>query len=544
VASLLDPALLPPLLCGEAVYFNVDCVEEVGSTNDELSRRVSVDSLPSGSVLVADRQTAGRGRQGRVWTSDPHSSLTFSLYWRFNVPPQQMSGLSLAVGLSLYRALNSLGAADVALKWPNDVLCQRANGEWAKLAGVLIELSPGKKGVDAIIGIGLNLFPVTLPEVGGSDTAMQPAHLAEVMLLAPERHEVLAAILRNIRSVFQVFKVSGLSNLKAEWEKAHAWQGTRVSVQDKTSNQKTEVCAGVCVGIDGDGALLIQTNHGTERVLAGDVSLREIRTMADPAGLGSMAYPDNVLCLDAGNTRLKWGLTRSKGIGNSWLKTGVCSYDDLSDLEQSLVGMPSVVSAWASNVAGAAVETQLQNFLNSKGIKFSRVTSTDRVLGVENGYALPESLGSDRWCALVAAWQREKSPCLVVSLGTATTIDALDEHGRFCGGMILPGITLMRQGLAERTAQLPVVGGEGLINQMGWPTGTDEAILIGSLEATAGAIERAWSKLAKQLNTSPRCLITGGAANDVVPRLAVKVLICEHLVLEGVRRLADSSPEH
>ncbi|MEY4591827.1 MAG: hypothetical protein RIR18_722 [Pseudomonadota bacterium] len=538
--TLLDPALLPSILGAEAVYFNVDSIEEIDSTNDELSRRVTSEGLPSGSVLVAGRQTAGKGRQGRVWTSDPKASLTFSLYWRFAVQPQQMAGLSLAVGLALYRALDSLGASDIALKWPNDVLCRSHNrhGDWAKLAGILIELSPGKKGVDAIIGIGLNLFPIQVPVAPSGTVGMLPGALSDVMLLPPERHEVLAAILRYIRPVFQAFKASGLATLKTEWEKAHAWQGKQVAVQGNTA----EMISGTCVGIADDGALLIDTPEGRECVFAGDVSLRQ-----------DFQSASKILCLDAGNTRLKWGISLLNESGDFWLDTGVCSYDDLASLGELLGKQKaSVTLAGISNVAGVVVGVAIAEMLASKLIPIQRAASSSSALGVANGYAAPETLGTDRWCALVAAWQRDASACLVVSLGTATTIDALDDKGRFCGGMILPGVTLMRRSLAEGTAQLPKVEG-AYLQECVWPTSTDEAIFVGSLEATAGAIERAWHRLSQQLykqtdltqtgakNSSLRCLITGGAAPSLVPYLGLDVEVCEHLVLEGVRYLSCSS---
>jgi BirA family transcriptional regulator, biotin operon repressor / biotin---[acetyl-CoA-carboxylase] ligase len=263
---LLDPARLPELLGSVAAYFDVDSVAEIDSTNDELGRRIT-RGLPSGSVLVADRQMAGKGRQGRVWVSDAAASLTFSLYWRFALPPQKMLGLSLAVGLGIHRALTALGAKNIGLKWPNDVLCQRANGEWSKLAGVLIELSPNRKGVDAVIGIGLNLLPVSVNGLSG----LLPAALSEVLSPVPDRHAVLAELLKALHPILQRFTDEGLTPLKSAWESAHAWQGQRVSA---VASVGENIRSGVCVGINAEGALLLETEFGLEAVMVGDVSLR------------------------------------------------------------------------------------------------------------------------------------------------------------------------------------------------------------------------------------------------------------------------------
>src|SRR5574343_1391221 len=108
--TLIDPVLLKSRLGSLAGRFDVDALAECDSTNSELMRRAD-RGAPSGTVIVADRQSAGRGRRGRSWLSAPESSLTFSLLWRFNGPPGQLAGLSLAVGVALARSLERLGAA-------------------------------------------------------------------------------------------------------------------------------------------------------------------------------------------------------------------------------------------------------------------------------------------------------------------------------------------------------------------------------------------------------------------------------------------------
>jgi len=259
---LIDPVLLKTRLGLLAGRFDVDSVADCDSTNSELYRRAE-QGAPAGTVLVADRQSAGRGRRGRTWLSSPAGSLTFSLLWRFDGPPGRLAGLSLAVGLALARALERLGARGVGLKWPNDVLLARA-GDFAKLAGVLVELASDRRGTQAVIGIGLNLLP---PD----EALVQPAAgLAQAMTQLPDRHVVFAAILGELAGVLDAFAVDGFGGLKSEWQSRDAWAGRAVQLLEDGG----ALAAGICRGADDDGALLLECSAGLRRIFSGDVSLR------------------------------------------------------------------------------------------------------------------------------------------------------------------------------------------------------------------------------------------------------------------------------
>lgn len=261
--TLIDPFLLKQYLGNLAGRFDVDALAECDSTSSELLRRAE-RGAPSGTVLVADRQSAGRGRRGRAWSSTPGASLTFSMLWRSNRGLAGLSGLSLAVGLALTRALESLGARQIALKWPNDLLWVPVGGESAKLAGILIELAGGRRDALACVGIGLNL---ATPD---GDFGQPVAGLDRVLAPLPERHVLLAAILRELIGVLDVFAVNGFAALKTEWQARHAWQNRPVLVLGDAPGE----LAGRCLGVDDEGALLLATDGGYRRVLAGDVSLR------------------------------------------------------------------------------------------------------------------------------------------------------------------------------------------------------------------------------------------------------------------------------
>lgn len=236
----------------------VEVVPETGSTNADLLGRAA--QLTEPLLLVAEHQTAGRGRAGRSWLSSSENSLTFSLAWKFDGGPQVLSGLPLAVGVALGDALAQLGV-QVQLKWPNDVL---KDGD--KLAGILIETqsAPGG-GTWTVIGIGLNLImPDEVEALLGRSAAGAP------WLARMERDVLMAALLDALAEALRLFARQGFAAFSARWNLRHAWQGQTVVLLD---NGKL-LQEGLAAGVDDAGRLLLDTAEGRSTVLAGDVSLR------------------------------------------------------------------------------------------------------------------------------------------------------------------------------------------------------------------------------------------------------------------------------
>lgn len=236
----------------------VEVVHETGSTNADLLARAA--SLTEPLLLVAENQTAGRGRAGRSWLSSPEASLTFSLAWRFEGGPQALIGLPLAIGVALAETLAGLGV-QVQLKWPNDVL---KDGD--KLAGILVETqsAPGG-GIWAVTGIGLNLLmPDDMEARLGRSAAGVP------WLARMERDALMAALLDGLAAALREFAVRGFAAFSARWNLRHAWQGETVVLLDAGK----VVQEGLAAGVDDSGRLLLDTADGRVPVLAGDVSLR------------------------------------------------------------------------------------------------------------------------------------------------------------------------------------------------------------------------------------------------------------------------------
>ncbi len=236
----------------------LEVVAETGSTNSDLLARCTTLAMPT--MLVAETQSAGRGRAGRSWLSEPGSALTFSLAWPFHHRPQALLGLPLAVGVALAEALAALEVV-VQLKWPNDVL---KNGK--KLAGVLVETTMIGDVTWAVVGVGLNLrMPPELEAQIGREVA-DATWLAQM-----DRNRLLAILLEHLVACLQKFDVAGLAPFVEIWNALHAYAGQQVNILD----QGKAVRSGVALGINQQGCLLLQDERGPiQPVMVGDVSLR------------------------------------------------------------------------------------------------------------------------------------------------------------------------------------------------------------------------------------------------------------------------------
>lgn len=257
----IDPVRLNSLLGEAHRHFTVETLRECSSTSTLLLERAE-NAAPSGSVLIADEQTAGRGRRGRSWVSSAQAGLTFSLLWRFASDMSRLAGLSLAVGVAVARALAVGGVAGVGLKWPNDVLL-----DGGKLGGILVELESDPAGVAAVIGIGINR---QLPPGDPAEFLHRPAALAQALSPLPDREQLLAWLLLELEDILDRFSQGGFRVLRDEWQARHAWQGRQVRLLNAGLTDRE----GVCLGADDDGALLLRTSTGIERCLSGDLSLR------------------------------------------------------------------------------------------------------------------------------------------------------------------------------------------------------------------------------------------------------------------------------
>jgi len=260
--TLLDRAAVERHLGARAARFTLEIRDAVESTNTLLLERAAAGA-PGGTVLAAEWQRGGRGRLGRAWHAGVGEALTFSLLWRFARGAGALSGLSLAVGVALARALAAAGAHGVALKWPNDVLWRGG-----KLCGILIELAGDALGpTAAAIGIGVN---VRLSEGTRRRIGQPVADLEAACSGAPDRNRLLAEILSELDRVLDAFGREGFDPLRAEWQRAHAHQDRRVTLSLPDGSSTT----GRARGVAEDGSFLLETRAGVKRYHSGEISLR------------------------------------------------------------------------------------------------------------------------------------------------------------------------------------------------------------------------------------------------------------------------------
>ena len=235
-----------------------------------------------------------------------------------------------------------------------------------------------------------------------------------------------------------------------------------------------------------------------------------------------------ILVIDAGNSRIKWGLWEDRG----FVARGAVLTGHPSDLADALHALPRATKAIGSNVAGVEVEAQVEQVLGPWGVRLQWIRSQASQCGVVSSYIDPAQLGTDRWAALIGAHAKFAEACVVVNAGTAVTIDALTADGRFLGGLILPGIELMGSELSSGTARLPREPGNFEV----FPTTTANAIYSGALQAICGAVER--MELALTSSGQVRIVMSGGVAEVIAARLGRPVATAADLVLDGLVAIA------
>ena len=243
--------------------------------------------------------------------------------------------------------------------------------------------------------------------------------------------------------------------------------------------------------------------------------------------------PDTILAIDAGNTRVKWGVHD----GHSWSAFGAVDTARAGELHDSLRDAPGADRAIASNVAGDNARAAIESACARVPVKVTFVRSEKERLGMTNGYADPAQLGADRWVALVAAHRARRGHKLVVNVGTALTVDALSADGRFMGGLIVPGPALMRRSLDRATAALREA--QGRVRD--FPASTPDAITTGAALACAGAIDRLAATMGARRCPPGLIILSGGGAAELSPLLALPFELHDNLVLDGLQLIARSA---
>ena len=263
-SRLLDVERLTALLAREIEEdgLNLEVVDETESTTGHLISGLSQKSI-SGSLCVAESQSGGRGRRGRSWHSSPYRNVIMSMAWQFETGPAGVSGLSIAAGVAVARALEKFGVSNVRLKWPNDVLVSNR-----KLAGLLVDLRGESAGpTTVVLGLGLN---VHINERTAEDIDQPWVDLRQLLGHKPDRNELVAILICELTRLFKDFAEQGLAPFIEDWHRHHAFADQPVRLIGANDEIRGIVC-----GLDATGALMLRTDSG-EVISAhsGELSLR------------------------------------------------------------------------------------------------------------------------------------------------------------------------------------------------------------------------------------------------------------------------------
>jgi len=235
-----------------------------------------------------------------------------------------------------------------------------------------------------------------------------------------------------------------------------------------------------------------------------------------------------LLAIDAGNTFVKLAYHD----GQAWRHPQrVLRADFCRDPKRYL--QYTAQQLWVANVAGSAVQAAIESVSSGQNVQWVKASS--QACGVSNPYAQPEQLGADRWCMLLAARAMTSADCVVVALGTALTVDMLASDGRFLGGVIAPGLQLMRASLAQGTDGVAPAPGR----VVRFPGNTADAVQTGLLYAVLGVIEKTLAEWEAQCRQPLSCILSGGGAHEIAPYLNRPFQVVDNLVLEGLRLLAQ-----
>ena len=247
------------------------------------------------------------------------------------------------------------------------------------------------------------------------------------------------------------------------------------------------------------------------------------------------------LAIDVGNTRLKWAMYEAPRPGAALLAQGAEFLDHIDRLsETAWAHLAAPTRMLGCVVAGDAVRRRVEDQMELWSVDPQWVVPSLQESGLTNGYDHPSRLGCDRWVAMIGARQRVLArgparPLVVVMVGTAVTVEAIDAQGRFLGGLILPGHGIMLRALESGTAGLHVPTGE----VRSFPTNTSDALTSGGTFAIAGAVQRMVRHVQKRCGLPPMCIMTGGAGWKMAPYMETPFELVESLIFEGLLCMAE-----
>ncbi|WP_373702954.1 bifunctional biotin--[acetyl-CoA-carboxylase] ligase/type III pantothenate kinase [Neisseria dentiae] len=494
--------------------FQTALYHECTSSNDiVLEAAKASPQQADGMLVLAHSQSKGRGRQGKVWQNRLGECLMFSFGSVFEQAQHELGALAPVVALACHTALTKLGVP-AQIKWPNDLVVGRH-----KLGGILIETVRNGGKTVAVIGIGINFV---LPKEVEDAVSVQAAVSAGAQPVSAA--VLLSALLGELETVLGRYRQHGFAPFLAAYQAANRDHNRPVRL---LQNGET-VYEGVAAGITEQGALRLQTESGERIVVSGEISLRP----GDNPQPVQTAATEKYLLLDGGNSQLKWAWVENGGI----VHTGRAPYRDLTLLgtewqerggnDVRIVG--SAVCGEAKKAQAAAQLPQPVEWLSSM----------PQALGIRNHYRNHTEHGADRWFNALGSRRFTQNACVVVSCGTAVTVDALTDDNHYLGGTIMPGFHLMKEAMALKTANL----NRPIGRVYPFPTTTANALASGMMDAVCGSVLLMHARLREKVGAGKPVdlIITGGGAPKVVQALPASfvldntVKIVDNLVIYGL----------
>ncbi len=495
--------------------FQTALKHECPSSNDVVLEAAKASAQSAHRMLVlTHEQSRGRGRQGKSWQARLGECLMFSFGWMFDKPQHELGALALVAALACYRALNGIGAA-AQIKWPNDLVAGQD-----KLGGILIEtVRSGGKTV-AVVGIGINfVLPKEVENAASVQALLQAAGKGGVTAAG-----LLDALLHELVQLLVQFEQHGFAPMLAAYQQANRDLGRPV----RLLQHGQPLHEGVAAGVTEHGALRLQTAEGEKLLVSGEISLRPDERSAPPEPPRLSRW----LLLDGGNSQLKWAWVENGAITH----IGRAPYRDLGQLgaewRERSDGLDKIIGcAVCGEAKKAQVAAQLPRPIEWLG-------SMQQGLGIRNHYRNVAEHGSDRWFNALGARRFSANACVVVSCGTAVTIDALTDDNHYLGGTIMPGFHLMKEAMAQKTANL----NRPLGRVYPFPTTTANALASGMLDAVCGSVLLMHARLQQKVGADKKVdvVITGGGAAKVAQALPLSfsldntVKIVDNLVVYGL----------
>lgn len=524
------------------------------STNDD-AKDLSNDGV---GAVFAEMQTKGRGRSGKHWHAPFGSSLitSFKLPFRHQTMAN-LTALSPSIGILI---ADVLAGYDIPakVKWPNDIWVDQQ-----KIAGILIEVTAEIEGIiNIVIGIGINTARCDRSIVEQKYTDCESLITYGQSEAKPFDRNILAVqILNKLIPLYLRIEASGVPDIMHIWPYYSALIDQRVRLFSSHFEKH-----GIERGINEQGALLIELDSlqddsdagEIKPFFAGELSLRPLNdfkpivqdepTFTDieshVIGCNNTTVTSKILLLDFGNTSLKWAflkdgnILRPKfGVNNESIPDFITKLDNIAFDNVSSILITSVINP-------VHLDNHLFNIKQILSCPQFLAKSLQHLSGLTNGYMQTNRLGVDRWLGMLGAWVQhsELSPILVIDIGTALTMDLVNEVGVHLGGVIQPGMRLMRESLFKNTAAV-MVDDITLLDTLG--TNTKTGVGGGLYHAIVGACSSVIMD-AKLKFPKLTVYVSGGNGlwlrNEITKRVHnTPIVFSKNLVFKGLIEQAKSS---